>query len=78
MIRFLLKLVALVLIMALIYGFWLIYQERNPEERLEVRERFVWILREGGRLVVEAFRRAFDRLISLAREKAPASSEQVE
>jgi hypothetical protein len=75
MIRFLLKLVALVLILVLIYGFWLIYQERDPESRLEVRERFVWIFREGGRLVVEAFRHAFDRLTSLVREKAPASSE---
>lgn len=72
MFRFIFKLVALVLILAVVYGFWLLYQDQPPEARQDIRERISNAFRDGVRLLAEAVSRTFSRIVSLVRGEEPA------
>ena len=54
MIRWLFKLIILVLIAALVYGLWLVYQAKTPEEKQELRDGVARTVESAGRTVVEA------------------------
>ncbi len=75
MFRFIFKLVALVLVLIVVYGFWLLYQDQPPEARQNIRERVANAFRDGVRLFADAVSRAFARVVSLVRSQEPAIGE---
>ena len=67
MFRWLVKLILLAAAAALIYGLWLLYQEKSPAERSELREGVARTVKsagetasEAGRKVVEKGRRVYE------------------
>ncbi len=57
MFRWFLKLVLILLAAALLYGLWLLYQDKPPEEKQQIREGMVRTVKDAGRTVAEAGRR---------------------
>ena len=60
MLRWLFKLVLLIVLAALVYGLWLLYQEKTPEEKQELREGLTRTVKSAGRTVAEAGKRVFE------------------
>lgn len=75
MIRFIFKLLALILVLAVIYGFWLLYQDQTPEARRSARERVFDAFGDASRLAAEALRRTYSRIVSSVAREDPAASD---
>lgn len=54
MFRWFFKLIILVLAAALIYGLWLLYQEKSPEEKAQIRSGVARTVQSAGKTVAEA------------------------
>ena len=67
MFRFLIKLVILVLIAGLIYGLWLIYQEKTPEEKEAVRRKISQTVEGAARTLGEAGQKAGEKGMEVIR-----------
>ncbi|MFH1037359.1 MAG: hypothetical protein V1789_01645 [PVC group bacterium] len=61
MLRRLFKLILLLIAVALVYGFWLLYQDKPPEEKQEFREGMVRVVKDAGRTVAKAGRRVVEK-----------------
>lgn len=61
MIRGLIKLIILVVIAALVYGFWLLYQDKTEEEKQAVRDGVTRTVRAAGRTVEEAGKKVVEK-----------------
>ena len=61
MLRWLFKLVLLVVLAALVYGLWLLYQDKTPEEKQELRDDVAHTVKSAGRTVAEAGKRVFEK-----------------
>ncbi len=61
MIRWLFKLIILVVLAALAYGFWLVYQAKTPEEKQELRDGVTRTVESAGRTVAEAGKRVVEK-----------------
>lgn len=61
MFRFLFKLVLLLVAAALIYGLWLLYRDKSPEEKAEIQEGVARTVRQAGRAVGEAGQRVVEK-----------------
>ena len=69
MIRLLIKLVVFVILVALVYGLWLMYQEKTPEQRQELRGRVVGIFRDASRIAGAAFLKTVEKGRSLVQDR---------
>lgn len=61
MFRFLFKLILLLVAAALIYGLWLLYQGKSPEEKAGIREGVARTVKNAGQTVVEAGQKAVEK-----------------
>ncbi len=61
MLRWLFKLVLLVVLAALVYGLWLLYQDKTPEEKQELRDGVAHNVKSAGRTIAEAGKRVFEK-----------------
>jgi len=61
MIRWLFKIIFLVILAALVYGLWLLYQEKSPEEKQELRDGVTRTVQSAGRTVAEAGKRVVEK-----------------
>jgi len=61
MIRWLFKIIFLVVLIALVYGLWLLYQEKSPEEKQELRDGVTRTVESAGRTVAEAGKRVVEK-----------------
>ena len=61
MFRWLFKLVLLAAAAALIYGLWLLYQEKSPAERAEFREGVTRTVKSAGETAAEAGRKVVEK-----------------
>ncbi len=61
MFRWLFKLLLLVVVAALIYGLWLLYQGKTPDEQAEVRQGVAQAMKGAGRTVGEAGRKVLEK-----------------
>ncbi len=61
MIRFLFKLILLLVVVALIYGLWLLYQGKSPEEKAEIQEGVARTVKKAGQAVGEAGQRVVEK-----------------
>ncbi|MDP8214955.1 MAG: hypothetical protein RAO92_04260 [Candidatus Euphemobacter frigidus] len=61
MLRWLFKLILLLILAALAYGLWLLYQDKTPEEKQELREGVARTFKNAGRAVNEAGRRVIKK-----------------
>ena len=61
MIRWLFKIIFLAVLIALVYGLWLLYQEKSPEEKQELRDGVTRTVESAGRTVAEAGKRVVEK-----------------
>ncbi len=61
MFRWLFKLILLALAAALVYGFWLLYQEKSPEEKDRLKQGVARTVKSAGRTVGEAGRKVVEK-----------------
>ena len=61
MIRWLFKLIILVVLAALAYGLWLVYQAKTLEEKQELRDGVGRTVQRAGRTVTEAGRKVVEK-----------------
>lgn len=61
MIRWFIKLIILVVLAALLYGFWLLYQDKTPEEKQALRDGVARTVQGTGRTVAEAGKRVVEK-----------------
>ncbi len=61
MFRWLFKLVLLAAAAALIYGLWLLYQEKSPGEKAEIRQGVARIMESAGETAAEAGRKVVEK-----------------
>jgi len=69
MIRLLIKLLVFVILAALVYGLWLTYQEKTPEQRQELRGLVVGTFRDAGRVLGAAFLKTVEKGRSLVQDR---------
>ena len=67
MIKFLVKIIILVLLIGLGYGLWLIYQEKSPEEKEAVREKISRTVEGAARTLGEAGKKAGEKGMEVIR-----------
>jgi len=61
MLRWLIKLILLAVLAALLYGLWLLYQEKSPEEKSEIKGRAAQTLKGVSRTLAEAGKKVFHK-----------------
>ena len=61
MFRFLFNLILLLLLAALLYGFWLLYRGKSPEEQADLRRQVARTARDAGRTAIEAGRKVVEK-----------------
>ncbi len=61
MFRFLFKLILLLLLAALLYGLWLLYQGKSPEEKAGFRREVTRTVKGAGQTVVEAGQKVVEK-----------------
>jgi hypothetical protein len=61
MFRFLFKLILLLAAAAIIYGLWLLYQGKSPEEKAEIRKGVARTVKSAGQTVGEAGRKVVEK-----------------
>ena len=61
MLRWLFKLALLVVLAALVYGLWLLYQEKTPEEKQALQDGVARTVQRAGRTVAEAGKRVVEK-----------------
>lgn len=61
MIRWFFKILIIIILAALVYGLWLLYQDKTPEEKRELREGVTRAVRNAGRTVAEAGKRVVEK-----------------
>ena len=61
MLRWLFKFVLLLILAALAYGLWLLYQDKSLEEKQELRDEVARTVKNAGRTVTEAGRRVIEK-----------------
>lgn len=61
MFRWLFKLLLLAAAVALVYGLWLLYQEKSPDEKSEVRQGLAQTVKRAGQTVGEAGRKVIEK-----------------
>ncbi len=62
MFRWLFKLILLAAAAALIYGLWLLYQEKSPGERAEIREGVARTVKSAGETAAAAGRKVVEKV----------------
>ena len=67
MIRLLIKIFVFLVIASLVYGLWLMYQEKKPEERRELRAAVIRTFRGAGRVSAAAFLKTVEKAKSVVR-----------
>jgi sensor c-di-GMP phosphodiesterase-like protein len=61
MMRWFFKIIFLAVLAALVYGLWLLYQEKTPEEKQELRDGLSRTVQSAGRTVAEAGKRVVEK-----------------
>jgi len=61
MFRFLFKLILLLAVAALVYGLWMLYQEKSPEEKAEIRQGVARTVKSAGQTVSEAGQKVVEK-----------------
>ena len=61
MLRWLFKLILLLILAALAYGFWLLYQDKTPEEKEALRDGVARTVKNAGYTATEAGRRVIEK-----------------
>jgi hypothetical protein len=69
MIRWLIKLIVFVVLASLVYGLWLMYQEKKPEERQELRAAVIRTFRSAGRISAAAFMKTVEKGKAVIQDK---------
>jgi hypothetical protein len=69
MIRLLIKIIVFLVLASLVYGLWLMYQEKKPEERQELRSAVIRTFRDAGRISAAAFLKTVEKGKSVIRQE---------
>jgi len=69
MIRLLIKIIIFLVLASLVYGLWLTYQEKKPEERRELKAAVIGTFRDAGRISAAAFLKTVEKVKSVIGDK---------
>ena len=61
MLRGLIKIIILAILLALLYGLWLLYKEKTPEERKAIRETTATAVKDVSRTLGEAGKKVVEK-----------------